>query len=147
MRATCHKLTEAEEESLIKWILDLEKRGLPPRPAYVEAMANHLLSQHRSHPPQVGKDWVYNLVKRSSELKTKFLRRYNYERAKCEDSKLIREWFNNLFEKILEFGILDDDIYNFDETGFAMGLCATTRVITSREAHGRPKLLQPGNRE
>ena len=48
---------------------------------------------------------------------------------------------------IAEHGIQPGDIYNFDETGFAMGLCATTKVITSAERYGRAKLLQPGNRE
>jgi hypothetical protein len=47
----------------------------------------------------------------------------------------------------LKYGILSEDIYNFDETGFAMGLCATAKVITSSDRYGRPKLLQPGNRE
>jgi hypothetical protein len=27
-------------------------------------------------------------------------------------------------------GILDEDIYNFDETGFAMGLITTTKVVS-----------------
>lgn len=44
-------------------------------------------------------------------------------------------------------GILDKDIYNFDKTGFAMGLIATTKVVTRSEILGRPKLLQPGQRE
>jgi hypothetical protein len=44
LRANSHKLTENEEETLVKWILDLDKRGLPPRPAFVENMANYLLS-------------------------------------------------------------------------------------------------------
>jgi hypothetical protein len=42
---------------------------------------------------------------------------------------------------------LEEDIYNFNKTGFAMGLIATTRVITRAEITGRPKLLQPGQRE
>jgi predicted HTH domain antitoxin len=29
-RANSHKLPKNEEETLIKWILDLDKRGLPP---------------------------------------------------------------------------------------------------------------------
>jgi hypothetical protein len=39
-----HKLTQFEEESLIKWILDYNKRGFPPRPALVREMANYLFS-------------------------------------------------------------------------------------------------------
>lgn len=39
------------------------------------------------------------------------------------------------------------DIYNFDETGFAMGLTATAKVITRTEYYGKRALLQPGNRE
>jgi hypothetical protein len=47
----------------------------------------------------------------------------------------------------MEYGILPEDIYNFDETGFAMGLCATAKVITGSDRYSRPHLLQPGNRE
>jgi hypothetical protein len=46
-RANGHKLSQNDEESLIKWILDLDKRGLPPRPSMVRDMANILLSQHQ----------------------------------------------------------------------------------------------------
>jgi hypothetical protein len=108
-------------------------------------MANYLLSQHTNQ--QVGKNWVYNLVKRRPELKSRFSRRYNYERAKCEDIKIIHEHFDRVQETILEYGILPEDIYNFDETGFAIGLCATAKVITGNDRYGRLYLLQPGNRE
>ncbi|KAL3713143.1 hypothetical protein TMatcc_001846 [Talaromyces marneffei ATCC 18224] len=30
VRANSHKLTQSEEESLVKWVLDLDRRGLPP---------------------------------------------------------------------------------------------------------------------
>ena len=36
---------------------------------------------------------------------------------------------------------------NFDETGFAMGLTATAKVVTRAEYYGRRSLLLPGNRE
>ena len=42
---------------------------------------------------------------------------------------------------------MDEDIYNFDETGFAMGLIATTKVVSRAEIPGKPWLIQPGNRE
>ena len=36
---------------------------------------------------------------------------------------------------------------NVQETGFAMGLTATAKVITRAEYYSRRSLLQPGNRE
>ncbi|EFW17853.1 conserved hypothetical protein [Coccidioides posadasii str. Silveira] len=93
LRANSTKLTEAEENLLVQWILDLAKRGSPPRPAFVENMANHLLTLRHStsNPPRVGKNWVSNLIKRRTELKCCYSRRYNYERAKCEDRKVIQQ--------------------------------------------------------
>ena len=44
-------------------------------------------------------------------------------------------------------GILAEDIYNFDETGFAMGLILAQKVVTRAEYYGRRSILQPGNRE
>ncbi|EED18412.1 pogo transposable element, putative [Talaromyces stipitatus ATCC 10500] len=144
-RANSHVLTQNEEESLLKWILDLDKRGLPPRPSLVQDMADLLLSQNGNK--HVSERWVYRFVDRHPEVKLRFSRRYNYERAKCEDIKIIREHFNRVQEVIQEYGILSEDIYNFDETGFAMGLCASAKVITGSDRYGRPYLLQPGNRE
>jgi hypothetical protein len=39
----------------------------------------------------------------------------------------------------MEYRIQPNDIYNFDETGFAMGLIATIKVITSCEVYGSSK--------
>ena len=147
-RANNHKLTEIEEELLQKWIISLDDRGAAPRPATVRETANLLLAARGTTPVQtVGEKWVYNFVKRHPELSTRFSRRYNYERAKCEDPKIIMEWFNCVQHAIFQYGINPDDIYNFDETGFAMGLTATAKVITRAEYYGRRSLLQPGNRE
>ena len=147
-RANNHKLTEIEEELLQKWIISLDDCGAAPRPATVQETANLLLAARGTTPVQtVGEKWVYNFVKRHPELSTRFSRRYNYERAKCEDPKIIMEWFNCVQHAIFQYGINPDDIYNFDETGFAMGLTATAKVITRAEYYGRRSLLQPGNRE
>ena len=44
------KLTLNEQESLIKWILDLYKRRRPPWHAYVQNMANYLAMRENSSP-------------------------------------------------------------------------------------------------
>ena len=84
-------------------------------------------------------------MKRHPELLSRFSRSYNYKRAKCEDPKIITEWFNLVQNTILQYGINPNNIYNFDETGFTMGLTATAKVITRAEYYGQRSLLQPGN--
>jgi hypothetical protein len=46
-----------------------------------------------------------------------------------------------------KYGICDEDVYNFDEAGFMMGKITTQLVVTGSERRGRPKAVQPGNRE
>jgi hypothetical protein len=98
-------------------------------------------------PPTVGKCWVQNFINRHPELKSKYNRKYDYQRAKCEDPEVIRQWFRRVEGTIAEYGIAKEDIYNFDETGFQMGVIATAKVITGSERAGRPVVTQPGNRE
>ncbi|KAL2703800.1 hypothetical protein AAEP93_004871 [Penicillium crustosum] len=94
-RANNHKLTETEEESLEKWILSIDLRGAAPRPSIVREIADLLLQKRGTTPVlSVGEKWVYNFVKRRPLLSSRFSKRYNYERAKCEDPKIIREWFD-----------------------------------------------------
>jgi len=47
----------------------------------------------------------------------------------------------------VKYGILDDDSYNFDETGFMMGIIIAAMVVTTFDGCSRAKQAQPGNRE
>ena len=139
------RLTELEEEALVRYIIELVARAFPPRLRGVEDMANQLL-RVRDAPP-VGKLWASNFVNRKEELRTRWSRRYDYQRAKCEDPKVIGEWFTLVQNVKAKYGIVDDDIYNFDETGFMMGIIFAGMVVTTSDGRGRAKLAQPGNRE
>jgi hypothetical protein len=48
---------------------------------------------------------------------------------------------------IAKYSILDQDVYNFDETGFMMGVISSAMVVTSSERRSHVKMKQPGNRE
>ncbi|TVY62375.1 hypothetical protein Focb16_v004072 [Fusarium oxysporum f. sp. cubense] len=139
------KLSDLEEQIIVQYILDLDSRGFPPRHRGVEEMANRLLADRDASP--VGKRWAINFVKRQPELKTRFQRRYDYQRARCEDPTIIRNWFRLVQNTIAKYGIRSDDIYNFDETGFMIGMIGSGIVITDAERRGKPKSVQPGNRE
>tara|TARA_Y100000815_G_C13314319_1_gene489808 strand:+ start:263 stop:1768 length:1506 start_codon:yes stop_codon:yes gene_type:complete len=138
-------LTESEEQAIVQYVIELATRSFPPRLRGVEEMANYLL-RVRDAPP-VGKNWAQNFVKRRPELQTRFSRKYDYQRAKCEDPKLISPWFDIARNIKAKYGILNDDIYNFDETGFMMGVIFAGMVVTTSDGRTRAKLAQPGNRE
>ncbi len=145
------KLTPTEESVLIQQILDRDQRGTPPTATIVREMADLLLVERVRNtsiePNTVGKNWVYNFVQRHPELQSKYNRKYDYQRAKCEDPKIISGWFVRVQQVKTQYGIPDEDIYNFDETGFMMGVISTAKVITGSEKAGRAFFTQPGNRE
>ena len=143
--ANSRRLTDSEEKAIVQYVLELDARSFPPRLCGVEDMANQLL-RVRDAPP-VGKLWAHNFVKRQPELRTRYSRRYDYQRAKCEDLKIISEWFALMQNVKAKYSIVDDDIYNFDETGFMMGIIFAGMVVTTSDGRSKAKLAQPGNRE
>ena len=139
------KLTDLEEIIIVQYVLDLDSRAFPPRLREVEDMANRLLADR--DVPKVGKRWASNFVRRQPKIKTRYFRKYDYKRAKCEDPEIIRGWFALVYNTIVKYGIEESDIYNFDETGFMMGVILTGMVVTSADKYSNVKLAQPGNRE
>ena len=143
------KLSSVEEESLVQWILDLDRRGFPPHIIDVRRMADALLAARGQNPPPppVGKCWVTRFVKSQPLLQTKWNRQFHSQRARCEDPVKISAWFKLVDDTRQTWGIANEDTYNFDETGFMMGVAATSKVVTSADTIGRATVIQPGNRE
>jgi hypothetical protein len=141
----CRKLTPVEEEVIVSYILDLDLRGFPPRYDAVRDMADSLLAARNSG--QVGVHWARSFVKRTDSLRTSFTRAYDRQRALCENPVLVGNWFKLVEHTKTTYGILDEDVFNFDEAGFAIGMIGTQLVVTGSERRGRPKLIQLGNRE
>ena len=123
-----------------KWLLSMDSRGAALTHAMLRDMANLLLRSREltpSDPPQkVGKNWTTEFVKRHRSLSSCLSRKYKHERALSEDPEIIFSWFKLVENTIKKYGITSDDIYNFDESGFAMGISSTQRIITSAEYSG-----------
>jgi hypothetical protein len=54
-------------------------------------------------------------------------------------------WFKLVENTKAKYGIHDNDVYNFDKTGFQMGVISSTKVFTGAERCGQPELVQTGN--
>jgi hypothetical protein len=71
----------------------------------------------------------------------RFFRRYDYQRAKCEDPAIIRGWFRLIENIIMKYSFTLANIYNFNKTGFIIGMIASGIVIIGTERHRKPKLI------
>ena len=160
-RTTCYnvqinnrKLITTEEKALLQHVKSLDNNGFSPTLPFVTKMANQLLRQQLPSR-SVGKNWLRRWVARNNILMAKYLRKYDHQRAKCEDLEILGNWFKLLQSTITKYGIVVEDIYNFDETGFQIGVIITAKVLTqtkpsksgfNRIKSGRPLVNQPGNR-
>jgi hypothetical protein len=136
-------LTKMEEEVFVQYVLDQDSRGFSLRIADMGDIANLLLQKRGAQ--RVGKNWADRFVARRPELKTRLNRVYDYQRGLCEDPAIIEPWFRLVANMRAKYGILDCDFYNFDETGFMMGMIRPGMVVTRSDRVGKPKAIQPGN--
>ena len=144
-RSKSQNLTKLEEEVIVRYILNMDERGFAPRLASVEDIANYILESGRTQ--RVRKLWAYRFVQRRPKLKTRFNRVYDFQKALCEDPELISAWFRLVQNMRAKYRILDCDFYNFDETGFMMGIICAAMVVTHTDRRGRGKVVQLGNWE
>ena len=91
------KLLPTEEEALLQWILSIGERGFPPRISAVREMANILFSARAESSVNalltVSENWVRKFVNRYKQLQSKYTRKYDYQRALCENYKAMDNWF------------------------------------------------------
>jgi hypothetical protein len=95
----------------------------------------------------VGQKWPANFVRRTESLTTRFNQVYDRQRALCKDPILISSWFELVEQTKAKYGILDEDVYNFDKAGVMMSKITIQLVVTRSGRRGRPKAIQPGNCE
>jgi hypothetical protein len=138
-------LTKTEEQTLAQYIRKLDEQGHAPTLYWVEAMANQLRAARDAGP--VGPRWASNFVKREPGLQSRMTRQRDRQRVLCSDQGVIGPWFDLVQNVKAKYGIQDEDTYNFDETGFTMGIGNRVKVVTASERRTEPIGDQQGDRE
>ena len=111
-----HKLTRTKEQTIVRYILNLNSRGFAPQLCEVADMADKLLGVRGGQP--VGKCWAERFVTRSAELKIAFNRAKDRQRILQEDPETIGAWFKLVEDTKAKYSVNDNDVHNFDETSF-----------------------------
>jgi len=139
------RLTPEQEDFLVQWILEEDARAFPPSHARAREMANRILRMNGDHRP-VGKHWMAAFLKRNPRVASVVGRKIEAARAEGATPAQIRA-FLELFERTrTRLGIRAEDIWNMDETGKALGVCANTRVLASSQKK-KAYHQSPENRE
>ena len=84
--------------------------GLPLQLSTVHYLAQLLLSAHLSFFQPVGECWVKHFIQHHPKLKSKYTQKYDYQHTKCEDPRLIKDWFKRV-KTTEKYGIVQKDIY------------------------------------
>jgi hypothetical protein len=137
------KHMSTEEQTIVQYILDLDSQGFAPQLCEVADMADKLLGARGGKP--VGKNWAARFVTRSDAPKMAFNRAKDRQRILQEDPEVVGAWFKLVDETKAKYGVHNEDIHNFDETGFQIGVIRSMKVVTGAERRTRPDLIQPGN--
>lgn len=57
----------------------------------------------------IGKNWASRWVGKQPDFKAKYIRKYDHQRAKCENPKTIKAWVALVQNTIAKYGILKSD--------------------------------------
>lgn len=132
----------------MQWIIGIESMGTPPQHQNVRCMANDILAARGALPfESVGANWLPRFLKRSGVLSRRLTKPRDCNRARRETPEKFRDWFDRAKRTMDDFGIVKQNVYNFDGTGFSMGILGVKPVITGTEARQYASILQPGSRE
>jgi len=142
-RAQAHEneqiLSTPEERTLVRWIKRLTATGFPVSPALLREMAQEVLENRVTYAservnestetPIIGHEWLYRFLDRHKTLKGVYSRQLEACRHKEATPEKIRAWYSAFRTKCEEKNYTLCNIYNMDETGFAVGATQSTRII------------------
>lgn len=142
-RAQAHEheqiLTKPEEGTLVRWVKRLNLTGFPISPALLRQMAQEVLENRETHAserhrisaetPTIGHEWLYRFLNRHQTLKGVYSRQLEACRHKEATPANIGAWYLAYRAQCNERNYDLQNIYNMDETGFAVGATQSTRII------------------
>jgi hypothetical protein len=93
-------------------------------------MASRILRTNQDTKP-LGKQWIQQFLQRNPRVKSVIGEKIEVARCpEVQEEQIIA--FLTLFNKVRnELGVLTENVWNMDETGIGLGICANTQVLAS----------------
>jgi len=144
-RTSCSKshksqqiLSTAEEETLLKAIIRLEKSGCLITLSLTQELAEEIrlscfcLSLTLTSYPPISVQWIDRFRKQYPELKTVYSRSLDASRFEGVTYPIVNAYFDALTNLFLENSYPSNAIFNVDESGFALGTTLSSKVLIRR---------------
>ena len=109
-------LNDIQSKALIKYINDLTERGLPPMIAMLWNIAAGIIRR------QPGINWAsWWIWAYKNKIKSAYLIPINKAHKRANSALYYSLYFKLLGQKIAQYNILPENIYNIDKKGFLIG--------------------------
>jgi len=147
---TNRRLFTDQELALCQYLDRLDELGIPPRFCHISSYANSILLEVQTDsadaPPKVSSTWTRRFLQRNPEYHVRKQKTLDVERKRSHDAEELGNWFERYKVLVEEKGIQRAVIYNFDETGFRIGIGHDQWVVT-RDAKRPLTQASSSNRE
>jgi hypothetical protein len=139
-------LQNTQERVVVRFALDLDDYGLPPRLTHVRKLILILARENDPRITKVGCNYFERFIRRHPSVQAKMAARLDKQRALNSNYYVITDYNRKLRRLLERHKFKPWCILNFDEKGFLIGL-GTKVTVLCRSKRKSPHLLQDGNRE
>ena len=141
------RLNATQDEGLKRYMSYLIRIGQPPNRQGLRLAANRILQASGDTGKGCSMNWATRWMTRNQDwFRTIRAKTLAAERKAVHDKEDFEAHFRDFRYAITEFGVLQDDIYNMDETGFRIG-CLGERIVITHAATRVVYLADPEVRD
>ncbi|KJZ67929.1 hypothetical protein HIM_12682 [Hirsutella minnesotensis 3608] len=144
-------LDEAEDDSLVAYVVWLQRGGFPATKLQLENACNSLRRARDASCAPVSRHWYKRWLLDHPELRPSYVKAVETSRKSWESSNVsaVEHFFERLATIVKDFRIGASECWNEDECGIRIGsLRDRVQVVVTRSSrHSRPEVLDPGDRE
>lgn len=140
------RLNPTEELALCRYLNIMEEAGLYARYYHIKRTANSILSRRPEPELPISSAWATRFLKRHPEYHIRRQRTLDIKRKEAHNQRDIKVFFKRWKAVLDKYAIKPADIYNFDETGFRIGIGRHQKIIT-RDLKAKSYIKSSTNRD
>lgn len=129
-------LSPQEEKGLANYTLRMCQNGYPLPVKALRSLALVIRQRRRTAPERAGKppgkNWPQGFYKRNPQLKARRLRAIPWDRHDHTIYPKVAEWFSIIGNELADPAILDENVFNMDETGVLLGKVGSLKVLVGK---------------